>query len=57
MDEVMINAILQRQSAFIGEVVNKNLFLEAKISVLEKQIIELTANYEKDQAAKKNKAA
>lgn len=56
MDEVMVNAILQRQSSFIGEVVNKNLFLEAKISVLEKQIADLTAAYEKDQVVKKNKA-
>jgi len=55
MDEVMVNAILQRQSSFIGEIVNKNLFLEAKISVIEKQLSDLVAKFEKDQSAKKSK--
>lgn len=53
MDEAMINAILQRQSSYIAEMVNKNLFLEAKLSVVEKQLNDLVSNIEKDQAVKK----
>lgn len=54
MDENLINAILQRQAAYIADLTNKNIFQEAKISVIEKQLSEIAAKYEKDQAAKKN---
>lgn len=54
MDENLINAILQRQAVYIADLTNKNIFQEAKISVVEKQLSEITAKYEKDQAAKKN---
>jgi hypothetical protein len=53
MDEQLINAILGRQTAYIGDLTNKNIFLEAKISVLENQLKELTAKYDKEVAAKK----
>jgi len=53
MDQQLIDAILQRQSALIGELVNKNIFLEAKLSIVEKQLAELQSKVEKDQAAKK----
>lgn len=57
MDENLINAILQRQAAYIADLTNKNIFQEAKISVVEKQLSEMTAKYEKDQAARSKKAA
>ena len=53
MDQQLIDAILQRQSALIGELVNKNIFLEAKLSIAEKQLEEIQSRIEKDQAAKK----
>lgn len=53
MDQNLIDAILQRQSSLIGELVNKNIFLESKLSVVEKQLVELQSKLEKDQAAKK----
>jgi hypothetical protein len=53
MDEQLINAVLGRQTAYIGDLTNKNIFLEAKISVLENQLKELTAKYDKEVAAKK----
>jgi len=53
MDEQLINAVLGRQTSYIGDLTNKNIFLEAKISVLENQLKELTAKYDKEVAAKK----
>lgn len=58
MEQELIDAILQRQSSLIGELVNKNIFLESKVLVLERHNIELKERMEKDQAAKKiSKAA
>lgn len=53
MEQQLIDAILQRQSAVISDLVNKNIFLEAKISVIEKQLLDLQVKLEKDQATKK----
>lgn len=54
MDEVLVNAVLQRQSYYVGEFMNKIIALESKLSVVESQLAELTAKYEKEQQQKKS---
>jgi len=41
MDEVLANAVLQRQSYYVSEFMNKIVVLEAKLSVVEKELLEL----------------
>lgn len=41
MDETLANAVLQRQSFYIGDFMNRIIILEAKLSVLEKELIAL----------------
>lgn len=56
MDEELVNAVLQRQVEYINDLINKKIILEAKLSVVEKQLAEIKDKYEKDQAGKKKPA-
>lgn len=53
MDDVLANAVLQRQSYYIGDFMNRIVILEAKLSVIEKELLEL--KQEKELAAKQKK--
>lgn len=57
MDEVLANAVLQRQSYYVGEFMNKIIALEAKLMIVESQLAELSAKYEKEQQKKGVKPA
>ena len=56
MDENLANAVLQRQSYYVGDFMNRIILLEAKISVLEKQIEESKRLLEKEQVAKQKRS-
>lgn len=56
METEFINAFIQRQKSFIEEIVNKNLLLEAKLSVTEKVIAELSSKLEQATSQENKKA-
>jgi len=41
MDESLANAVLQRQSFYVGDFMNRIVMLEAKLLVLEKELATL----------------
>lgn len=55
MDEGLANAVLQRQSYYVGDFMNRIIVLEAKLSILEKELTDL--KQEKEIAAKQKKAS
>jgi len=50
MDTEFINVFIQKQKSFIEELVAKNLILEAKVTIAEKVIADLTSKLEQSQA-------